>query len=643
VQAPPPAPAARAPLISVDPESTDPGQLFAEATVYLRYGKHERAVGALRAILAREPGHRAALEQLGSALAELGETSHAATAWQRAAEAAREAGDAEAFARVREQLATVDAAAAAALAGPASGASAADSVLDDVEIDLDLDAGFGSEEAAAEPHEPAIELGAMEEADLSVDEAAPEDPAAWSPDEGGDDAPGDDAAEPDASAAPEAPTDEEPTATTPAQLAEQLEEAEFYLEQGMLDEARILYESILSAAPNHPQAMLRLGEIAAKSGAPIPAPKAAAAPHQPAAKSPPPAPLAPPAGGFEAFDLGGEIEFAIDEDEAPPQPFVAVRPEATQPSLVEPPPAHEAVPEPGGDAAVEPEPAGDFDLAAELSFGFGVEEPVVRTLAGTEEEGFEQVFNAFKSGVERELDEGDHEARYDLGIAYKEMGLLEDAIGEFRLAMQADARRLSCLHMMGLCALELGRSSDAVAHLEQALSLPDLPDDQRVPLRYDLARAYAAQGDVARARAAFEEVRATDPGFGDVERELAALAERGQAPPIEEEDEAPEAYESFDDLLAESPQAAPRYESFDDLFAEADEEAEPAPESAPASAEPPPDAVAVAEPAALPEPEPAPEATTAPAPETTATPVPAQAEAAPEASPARKRRKISFV
>ena len=114
---------------------------------------------------------------------------------------------------------------------------------------------------------------------------------------------------------------------------------------------------------------------------------------------------------------------------------------------------------------------------------------------------------------------------------------------------------LSCLHMMGLCALELGRAADAVAHLEQALSLPDLPSDQRVPLRYDLARAYAAQGDVARARSAFEEVRAADPGFGDVAaragRPRERAAERRLAPAADER----EAYESFDDLLSESADA----------------------------------------------------------------------------------------
>ena len=131
---------------------------------------------------------------------------------------------------------------------------------------------------------------------------------------------------------------------------------------------------------------------------------------------------------------------------------------------------------------------GDFDLAAELSGAIGGDELSLRTLAGTEEEGFEQVFHAFKSGIERELGDGDHEARYDLGIAYKEMGLLEDAIAAFQIAMHAPARQLACLHMLGLCALELKRAADAVAHFEQALSLPELPTDQRVPLRYDAGR-----------------------------------------------------------------------------------------------------------------------------------------------------------
>jgi tetratricopeptide (TPR) repeat protein len=388
--------------------------------------------------------------------------------------------------------------------------------------------------------------------------------------------------------------------------------------------------------------MLRLGEIAARRAAPAAAPAPRVAPEAPV-EAVAPAPAAAQTGGTEDFDIGSEIELDFDDSgDATPQ---------AAPAAPEREPAAAPEPTTAPEATAAPEPAGDFDLAAELSFGFGAEEPAVRTLAGTEEEGFEQVFSAFKSGVERELGEGDHEARYDLGIAYKEMGLLEDAIGEFRIAMQSAARRLSCLHMMGLCALELGRSADAVAHLEQALSLPDLPDELRVPLRYDLARAYAAQGDVARARAAFEEVRALDPGFGDVERELAALEQRGEGPSDGEEREPGEAYESFDDLLAESPQApaTPRYESFDDLFADTDETPEAAPEPdepravgtpepapQPAAREPVAPEPAAAERAAA---EPAAEpATPEAAPEPASEPAPV-----PETAPARKRRKISFV
>jgi tetratricopeptide (TPR) repeat protein len=185
--------------------------------------------------------------------------------------------------------------------------------------------------------------------------------------------------------------------------------------------------------------------------------------------------------------------------------------------------------------------------------------------------------------------------------------------------------------MLGLCALELGRAADAVAHLEQALSLPELPAEQRMPLRYDAGRAYAALGDSVRARAAFEEVRVADPSFGDLERELAALeapathAERGAA------EASREAYESFDDLLSDGPTPAPpaRYESFDDLFT--DEPNDGASETAferveSQTAEPEPDTRSDAEPEIV---------------ETCEEP--AAAAAPPTSAQPRRRRKISFV
>ncbi|MEM9177804.1 MAG: tetratricopeptide repeat protein, partial [Myxococcota bacterium] len=56
------------------------------------------------------------------------------------------------------------------------------------------------------------------------------------------------------------------SAATAAKIAEELEEAEFYIAQDMHDEARGILERILEQAPNHPAAMLRLGELAAANG-----------------------------------------------------------------------------------------------------------------------------------------------------------------------------------------------------------------------------------------------------------------------------------------------------------------------------------------------------------------------------------------
>ncbi len=235
----------------------------------------------------------------------------------------------------------------------------------------------------------------------------------------------------------------------------------------------------------------------------------------------------------------------------------------------------------------ETDGAGDFDLAAELLGALNGEESG-RFAGGaggtTEEEGFEQVFAAFKQGVQQELGEGDIEAHYDLGIAYKEMGLLEDAIGEFRIALGGPARKLASLHAMGLCALELDRVSDAIAHLEQALALPEVPNEQQTGLRFDLGRAYQQQGDLERARGAFEAVAAVDPDFGAVSERIAELdrseSSVGVDPLAAEQPE--ETFESFDDFIdgAEPPTESESYESFDDLMSDDEDDGfgEPEPE-----------------------------------------------------------------
>jgi tetratricopeptide (TPR) repeat protein len=201
-----------------------------------------------------------------------------------------------------------------------------------------------------------------------------------------------------------------------------------------------------------------------------------------------------------------------------------------------------------------------FDLAAELSDVFDDTDGGVTgdlTVGGTTQAGFEAIFQSFKQGVKETLGEGEQETHYDLGIAYREMGLLEDAIGEFRVAMTAPSRTLECLAMMGLCALDLGRPDDAVSHFEQALAMPDLPEPTLAGLRFDLGRAFEQQGDLERARATWELVVAFDPAFQEVSRRLESLGQADSSPSLGDLDvddlSGPgEGLESFDDLIAEA-------------------------------------------------------------------------------------------
>jgi pilus assembly protein FimV len=215
----------------------------------------------------------------------------------------------------------------------------------------------------------------------------------------------------------------------------------------------------------------------------------------------------------------------------------------------------------------------DADTEADANENSGV--------LSTVEAGFESLFADFKKGVSASLDEGDFETRYDLGIAYREMGLLDDAIDEFRCCLECPNRRFESLYMMGLCTFDLGRVRDAVSHLEQALATPDLPEERMVGVQFDLGRAYQAIGDAARARDLYQTVQRIDSSFPEIEEQLASVqvAEEGEEAALELQEPAENEYESFDDLMSDDDDdpdeeivEAETFESFDDLVTEAGRE-----------------------------------------------------------------------
>jgi tetratricopeptide (TPR) repeat protein len=109
----------------------------------------------------------------------------------------------------------------------------------------------------------------------------------------------------------------------------------------------------------------------------------------------------------------------------------------------------------------------------------------------------------FQEGVDRLLGEEDPTTRYNLGIAYKEIGFIDEAITEFQLAAKDESRRLECASMLGICFIEKGMPREAVKWFEKGLQAPGRTEEEYQGLRYDLASALEMAGDDGRALKTF--------------------------------------------------------------------------------------------------------------------------------------------
>ncbi|MCU0241530.1 MAG: tetratricopeptide repeat protein [Vicinamibacteria bacterium] len=172
------------------------------------------------------------------------------------------------------------------------------------------------------------------------------------------------------------------------------------------------------------------------------------------------------------------------------------------------------------------------DLGSELDSLFGSQEAVAElpvTEVGTDlgDSGLAEIFKEFKKGVDKQLSKEDYDTRYNLGIAYKEMGLVDEAIAEFQLAAKDETRMLECSSMLGLCFMEKGMPKLAVKWFEKGLDAPGRTDEEYQGLRYDLAQAYEAAGDLDRALGMYSELYGQDANYRDVAskvHEIQALA-----------------------------------------------------------------------------------------------------------------------
>jgi len=227
----------------------------------------------------------------------------------------------------------------------------------------------------------------------------------------------------------------------------ELEEAEFYLQQDLLDEAEQICQRLLTSDPSLEAALEKLGEIQSRrlQSAPVP--------------------------------------------------------------------------------TEEPE-EGYFDLAAEIMDDGALD--ATEGMAGIDESDrfqFDGVFAEFKKGVDSQIGGEDAEAHYSLGIAYKEMGLLDDAITEFEKTMKNPARFVDGITAKGICLAEKGSFENAEHTFKAGLANDGLDSEERISIYYELGLLYEVWGKPREAFECFKRVAAADSFFRNVSEKLSLLGQ----------------------------------------------------------------------------------------------------------------------
>ena len=147
--------------------------------------------------------------------------------------------------------------------------------------------------------------------------------------------------------------------------------------------------------------------------------------------------------------------------------------------------------------------------------------------------GLAEIFEEYRVSAEAEVHgNGDYETHYNLGLAYQEMDLFEEALEEFQIAIRlcspedGTPRYLQCCNLLGHCFMQKGVPQLAVKWFIQGLGAPNTTDDERQALRFDLAAAYERAGDLDRAKDLFTEIYGVNVSYRGVNERLKALEMR---------------------------------------------------------------------------------------------------------------------
>ena len=192
-----------------------------------------------------------------------------------------------------------------------------------------------------------------------------------------------------------------------------------------------------------------------------------------------------------------------------------------------PPPSAPSAP--AAPPAEPPAPAGGFvDLGAlildeqqarDTRMRVGQKQPIE-----DEDQAFHEALSEFKRGIDANLDSEDFQSHYDLGIAFKEMGLVDEAIAQFQKALRAPEGRLKTSEQLGAAFFDKGQFAISEAVLRRAVDGLPGTDDEKIGLLYWLGRSLEEQRRGREALPLYERALAVDIRFLDLGERVKRLS-----------------------------------------------------------------------------------------------------------------------
>ena len=137
-----------------------------------------------------------------------------------------------------------------------------------------------------------------------------------------------------------------------------------------------------------------------------------------------------------------------------------------------------------------------------------------------EQADFTDMLEKFKAGVAANVDDEDFDSHYDLGVAYKEMGLIDEAVAEFQKALRGATQRIRAYEALGQCFIERNEHDVAITVLGRALREPGMEDEDLIGVLYLLGFASEGSKKARDAAAYYQRVFAIDIDFRDVSKRL---------------------------------------------------------------------------------------------------------------------------